>query len=590
MPVILEQFVQSLSDSGLMTADEVQAFLDTLSPDERPGSAEDLAKLLYRQKKLTKFQAQAIYQGKTKGLVVGNYVVLDKIGSGGMGHVYKAEHKRMKRVVALKVLPSAVTKSKEAIQRFQREAEAAAKLVHPNVVTAFDADEADGVHFLVMQYVEGSDLSILVRQRGTLTVTKALDHLVQAAKGLEYAHSQGVIHRDIKPSNLLLSSEGTVKILDMGLARLEQEVGLDKSAEAAALTQIGQVMGTIDFMPPEQAMDTRNADQRADIYSLGCTLFYLLNGRAVYGGDTLAKKILAHREAPIPSLCQLRPEVPEKLDAVFQKMVAKRVDERYGSMSEVLAELEACRATVEEGLGETIAYTGQVAAEIDTGNDRHGPFAATVKPGATEDSALEHWLHEQLPEGPTHFVTKPRERVKLSRRQVIIGSVVGGVAFLAIPLLAADVHLARGPDEVTRVNLRLGRIAGRLQPASLVDVHDHPLLFRNRIELHEIRVFVVLGRAHVDRAVQPLAKREVARLVVVRLGQDVICLNPDVATLALSPEKRGACKGEHTGDRQGREVSSPQSDHSLSPEAERCRRTTSALRRGGGWPGRLLHG
>ena len=156
MTVILDQFVQSLVDSGLMTSEEIHAFIDGLPPESRPGSSEDLARLLFSRKKLTKFQAQAIYQGKTKGLVVGNYVVLDKIGSGGMGHVYKARHTRMERVVALKVLPSAVTKSPEAVKRFRREMVAAAKLNHPNIVTAFDADEANGVHFLVMEHVEAT--------------------------------------------------------------------------------------------------------------------------------------------------------------------------------------------------------------------------------------------------------------------------------------------------------------------------------------------------------------------------------------------------------------------------------------------------
>jgi eukaryotic-like serine/threonine-protein kinase len=425
--VILDQFVHSLVDSGLMSADEVAAFLDGLPPENRPDSAESLAKLLFSRKKLTKFQAQAIYQGKTKGLVVGNYVVLDKIGSGGMGHVYKARHKRMERVVALKVLPSAVTKSPDAVKRFQREMVAAARLNHPNIVTAFDADEADGVHFLVMEHVKGDDLADVVRRRGTPSVGKALDYIIQAAKGLKYAHDSGIIHRDIKPSNLLLDSKGTVKILDMGLARIEQDLGSD-TTEAAALTQSGQVMGTIDYMPPEQSMDTHKADHRADIYSLGCTLFYLLTGRPVYQGNTLAKKILAHREDPIPSLTKLRSDVPEMLDAVFQKMVAKSVDRRHGSMSEVLTDLKACRTKLDEAVGETITYSAQAAAEIDTSDDRHEITAEK----ADVDSALDRWLQEELPEGPTHFITKPGKQAKLTQQQIVYGSIVAAVCFLVL--------------------------------------------------------------------------------------------------------------------------------------------------------------
>ena len=207
MTVILDQFIHTLVESGLMTAEEVS------SVHRRPAArgaaradGEDLAKLLFQRKKLTKFQTQAIYQGKTKGLVLGNYVVLDKIGQGGMGQVYKAQHKRMKRVVALKVLPSAMTKTPEAVQRFQREVEAAAKLAHPNIVTAYDADEADGVHFLVMEYVEGEDLAELVREQGHACRSSKAARLRDSRRpeDCEYAHDQGVVHRDIKPSNLLL--------------------------------------------------------------------------------------------------------------------------------------------------------------------------------------------------------------------------------------------------------------------------------------------------------------------------------------------------------------------------------------------------
>jgi serine/threonine-protein kinase len=172
MSITLDEFIESITTSGLMDAEEIQSFITTLPMEQQPRTAEDLAKELYRLGKLTKFQAQAIYQKKTRGLVVGNYTVLDKLGKGGMGAVYKAQHKRMKRIVALKMLPSSATKSSDSVKRFQQEVEAAARLTHPNIVTAHDADEAKGVHFLVMEYVEGQDLYALVKGTGPLSVAQ----------------------------------------------------------------------------------------------------------------------------------------------------------------------------------------------------------------------------------------------------------------------------------------------------------------------------------------------------------------------------------------------------------------------------------
>ncbi|MBS0204670.1 MAG: SUMF1/EgtB/PvdO family nonheme iron enzyme [Planctomycetes bacterium] len=332
------EFTKRLTDSGLISAEEVRALIDALQADQRPVDGESLAREMVQQNKLTKFQAEQIYAGKGKTLTLGNYIILEKLGQGGMGMVLKAMHKRMERVVALKVMAPAAMKSPDAVKRFHREVQAAAKLTHPNIVIAFDADEAHGTHFLVMEYVGGTDLSALVKKQGPLTVGKAIECIKQAARGLEYAHEHGVIHRDIKPANLLIDAKGTVKILDMGLARIEGETG------QAELTSTGAVMGTVDYMAPEQALSTKSADARSDIYSLGISLWYLLTGKCAYDGDTLMAKLLAHRDAPVPSLCSIRADLPPPVDAVFQKMVAKQAMDRYQTMTEVLQALESCHS------------------------------------------------------------------------------------------------------------------------------------------------------------------------------------------------------------------------------------------------------
>jgi serine/threonine protein kinase len=389
MAIPIEQCIVRLSESGLMSAGEIFAFQDGLPPAERPGDVQTLAARLVQAGKLTKFQAQAIYQGKTKGLVIGEYVVLDKLGEGGVGVVLKARHRRMDRLVAIKVLSAAAIKQAGSVGRFQREVKAAAKLSHPNIVAAFDAGEHQGMHYLVTEYVDGKDLAATVKEHGPLGVREAVGCIVQAARGLEYAHRQGIVHRDIKPANLLLDKEGTVKILDMGLARIAGPDAVPGGPER--LTTTGQVMGTCDYMAPEQSLDTHQADARADIYSLGCTLYRLLTGHPPYRAETFAKLFLMHLEAPIPSLCAARPEVPEALDAVYARMVAKKPEDRYQSMGEVLEAL----TPLAEG-SDSLALPGR----------SEGPLPAPAEL-PTANSGVD-WL-SATPESPAEqFAARPR--------------------------------------------------------------------------------------------------------------------------------------------------------------------------------------
>lgn len=344
MPVSVDSFLKLLGNSGILSSDDLLRIDAQIPKEKRAADAQKLKSELVRVKMLTEFQAHALYNGKANGLTLGNYVILDKIGAGGMGQVFKAEHRRMKRLVAVKVLPKKAVDSPEVFRRFQRELEAAAKLTHPNIVAAYDADEHAGTHFLVMEYVDGIDLAREVKEHGPMAPERSLDCILQAARGLEHAHSQGIVHRDIKPANLLLDKQNNVKILDMGLARIQVEgQGLRPNSDQASLTQVGNIMGTVDFMSPEQALDSRSANQLSDIYSLGATWHYLLTGQPMFDGDTLMARILAHREAPVPSLVARRKDVPPQIDAIFQRMVAKKPELRYQSVTDLIKDLSDWR-------------------------------------------------------------------------------------------------------------------------------------------------------------------------------------------------------------------------------------------------------
>lgn len=371
MPPTLNQFVRTLVASELMAETEVREFLEHKLPGELDrNDPEALARELVRQGRLTAFQATAIHQGKSRGLVFGEYVVLDKLGSGGMGRVFRAVHRRMHRVVALKVLPRTALGSPRAVERFEREVRAAARLTHPNIVAAYDAGVYQEIHYLVMEYVDGPDLGRLLRETGALPPMQAVEYILQAARGLGYAHGRGVVHRDVKPGNLLIGADGVVRVLDMGLARV-----LDRkpAGDTAGLGRGGSVVGTIDYMAPEQADDEEAADARSDVYSLGCTLHRLVTLRCLYDGETALDKLLAHREAAIPDLRGMC-KVDDRLQAAFEKMVAKRPEDRFQSMAELVHSLEGARSGA--------ALTGTIPEPVHDGNQAQAvrEFLAGIEP------------------------------------------------------------------------------------------------------------------------------------------------------------------------------------------------------------------
>lgn len=309
----------------------------------------------------------------------GDYELLSLIGSGGMGRVFKARHRLMDRVVALKVLTRGTLAGADA-EQFQNEVRAAAKLTHPNVVAAYDAGLGDDrTPYLVMEFVDGPDLSRVVREQGPLAVEEAVRVVTQAATALAYAHSQGILHLDVKPANLLRGPDGVVKLLDLGLARRREAVVPD-----AAL------VGTADYLAPELSRPDATADERADIYALGCTLYHLLVGRPPFAGS-IPEVIQAHRDAPAPSLREARPDVPAGLERVFRRMVAKRPEDRYPSMAEVVRAVESATRTRRAwrwpvavaliGLASAgIALRGRSGSEPDAGPTPVTPVPAAATP------------------------------------------------------------------------------------------------------------------------------------------------------------------------------------------------------------------
>lgn len=262
---------------------------------------------------------------------LGPYLLFEKLGQGGMGSVYKAQHTKLKRVVAIKLLLPQAIGDAQAVARFEREMEAVGKIEHPNIVRAMDAGEFNGTHYLAMEYVEGSDLYQLVKKHGPMSLINACKVIRQAAQGLAVAHDAGLVHRDIKPSNMLVAKDGKVKILDLGLARLS-----DGDTSVQGLTSTGQTFGTPDYMAPEQWDDSHQVDCRADLYALGCTLFFLLTGKPPFAlAQSFGAKLKAHMVAPIPRLEEHRPDVPPELSHIYEQLMAKTPSDRIQSAREL---------------------------------------------------------------------------------------------------------------------------------------------------------------------------------------------------------------------------------------------------------------
>lgn len=312
-----------------------QSINDTLVDQLREAAAEnsELEAQSFEVNQTIQFSAQSA-PAKIEDVLSDHpkYKVLEKIGSGGMGAVFRAEHRLMGREVAIKLIREEFVSNREAVARFQNEVRAAARLSHRNIVAAYDAEQAGSNHFLVMEYVVGESLAQRVRARGKLPITHACNYALQVAHGLKHAHENGMIHRDIKPQNLMKTPKGVIKILDFGLARIG-----DLQDDDSQLTSTGVMMGTADYIAPEQARNARDADIRSDLYSLGCTFFFLLAGHPPFQAvPSRVDKILSHCSGKFPEIEKIRADVPQEVVAILNKLVAPDPADRFQSPAEVI--------------------------------------------------------------------------------------------------------------------------------------------------------------------------------------------------------------------------------------------------------------
>lgn len=321
--------------SGVLSDRQFEEVCAKILGGEYPRDSSALAERLVAEKVLTEFQVSRFLRNKANGFVVGRYIVLDRLGEGNKGRVFKAQHKLMGRLVALKIIAPQIASRASSIARFYREMRLLGRLNHPNVVRAFDADQVGDLLYIVMEYVAGRDLEQLLRDRGPLPPAEVAGYMAQAALGLGHAHDQGIVHRDVKPTNLILSQEGQVKVLDLGLGAL-----LEADSQTSFATAAGHSVGTLMYMSPEQATAS-DVDGRSDLFSLGCTMYHLLTGQVPFPGQTVVECLKRRALGSPDPITEVRPGLPPRLVGVLDKLLARRPENRFQTAAEAALALEA---------------------------------------------------------------------------------------------------------------------------------------------------------------------------------------------------------------------------------------------------------
>jgi serine/threonine-protein kinase len=435
----VDSLVEALRGRPILTSKQ----FDAVIRDHAPAHADnqELARTLIRLGWLTVYQAKKLLSGRPDELLVGQYLILDKIGEGGMGKVYKAMQLSLNRVVALKIVRQALLNSETALKRFHREVRAAAKLNHPNIVHVFAADHVGDRHFLCMEYIDGIDLAKLVKSRGALPIPTACSYVRQAALGLQHAHDHGMVHRDIKPGNLLVaadvkgqySARNVVKILDMGLARSRQG-DINGENFSTEITRTGTVIGTPDYMSPEQAKNSSTVDRRSDLYSLGCTFYHLLTAEIPFPNGTPLEKLLQHQMDQARPIQQLRPDIPPEVAIAVHCLLAKRPDDRFQSAG-ALAKALAPWTT---GIGNPALLAGPPppAEAVDPLSDIMESSHPFDFGGQTEQATAEA---SQSPASDRRPPPLPGEKKRLWPKVVILAAIF--TVFLCVGAVAANMLL-----------------------------------------------------------------------------------------------------------------------------------------------------
>jgi serine/threonine-protein kinase len=435
--------VDSLQELEVLEPEQWQA-LAAMKP--RPTDTRELARILLKKGWLSRYQATKILRGEGDQLIKGPYLVLDQLGEGGMGQVYKARHRKLGHIVALKVIHRDRVRDPKARKRFERETQAVAQLHHPNIVEAYDAGELNQGFYLAMEYVPGTDLAKLLREKGRLPIHVACSYVRQAALGLQHAHERGLIHRDIKPSNLLLSlvnghasltgqgpmtnDKGLIKILDLGLARVERTEAGD---ELSQVTCENLVIGTPDYIAPEQALRPHDVDSRADIYSLGCTFYHLLTGRIPFPANAVMEKLLKHKFETAEPVATLRPEISAALSSLVNQMLSKQPEGRPASAAVVAAALEPFCSEVQT----VVAAEPATPTALPTPGDVATAEVHAVLPVSSQESSLTLPLDSPFGDTPVAFREAARRPHRQWSRWALMGGISCGLTFTLLILLLA---------------------------------------------------------------------------------------------------------------------------------------------------------